>query len=166
MSIDTIVLHFAFSLDSQQSDWRSKRDVVSVAAAPTNSNPLSGPAVDGGATRLQIKGFRIEQSDKDPKHGDDNVPELQQGTNALLRLFGTGITDQTTIIFTEEKNEYGGPCQVTITESFHVIRESVTGESALVQVKLPKVGGSLYFCARQAENRTIGLVSREEISDQ
>lgn len=110
---------------------------------------------------MQIKGFRVESSDRPPNHGEDNIPELQQGTMATLRLFGSGITEQTTITFTEERNEFGGPCQMTKTDPFHVIKDSVTatGESALVEIKVPKTTQVIYFCVRQAENITTGLVS-------
>lgn len=95
------------------------------------------------------------------KHGDDNVPELLQGTTAVLRLFGSGFTEQTTITFTEEHNEFGGPCQMAKTGAFHVITESLTanGDSVLVEIRIPKTTENFYICARQAENTTAGLVS-------
>lgn len=129
---------------------RSKRSVPTQNAAAVSTGPSS----------LQIKGFRVEHADKEPKHGDDNVPELQQGTNAVLRLFGSGFTEQTTITFTEERHSFGGPCQMAKTDPFHVIKESVTpnGDSVLVQIRVPKTTEHFYFCARQAENDTVGLV--------
>lgn len=121
---------------------------------------ILSPAQSSGSSSLQIKGFRVEHADKEPKHGDDNVPELQQGTNAVLRLFGSGFTEQTTITFTEERHTFGGPCQMAKTDPFHVIKESVTpnGDSVLVQIRVPKTTEHFYFCARQAENDTAGLV--------
>lgn len=79
---------------------------------------------------------------------------------AVLRLFGSGISERTIITFTEERNELGGPCQMTKTDSFHIIKDSVTkaGDSALVEIKVPKTTEHFYFCARQAENETTGLV--------
>lgn len=121
---------------------------------------LSAETPDSSKSALKIKGFRVEQADKEPRHGDNDVPELQQGTNAVLRLFGSGFTEQTTITFTEERSEFGGPCQMAKTEAFHVIKDSVTalGDSALVQIKVPKTTEHFYFCARQAENTTASLV--------
>lgn len=109
---------------------------------------------------MQIKGFRVEEADKEPKHGDNNVPELLQGTSAVLRLFGSGFTEQTVITFTEERHAFGGPCQMAKTDAFHVIKDSVTrtGDSALVQIKVPKTDQHFYFCARQAEATNASLV--------
>lgn len=122
--------------------------------------PLAFPA-KATTQQLQIKGYRVESSDREPNHGEDNIPELLQGTMATLRLFGSGFSEQTTITFTEERNEFGGPCQMTKTDPFHVIKDSVTanGESALVEIKVPKTTQVIYLCARQAENKTAGLVS-------
>lgn len=133
---------------------RVKRD------APSLSGPIPTPLNSITSAELQIKGFRVESSDRAVTLGDDNVPELLQGTMAVLRLFGSGFTNQTIITFTEERHEFGGSCQISNTGAFEVIKGSVTplGDSALVEIKIPKTTQRFYFCARQGENTTAGLV--------
>lgn len=139
-----------FRFDFRTTQNRLKRNVPAPNWTVTGAN----------APQLQIKGFRIESSDKEPSHGDDNIPELLVGSTAVLRLFGSGFTEQTAITFTEELSEFGGPCQISKTELFHVQKDSVTphGDSVLVEIRIPKTTKHFYFCARQAENTTAGLV--------
>lgn len=116
-------------------------------------NPLAGDPMSlrkkGDA--LKITGYRVESSDKHLNLDDMNVPQLLTGSWATLRLFGTGFTDHTTIIFTEEHHDFGGPCQVTNTESFLVDKESLAPGTVLVRIRAPKTSNYLFFCAREAE---------------
>lgn len=117
------------------------------------ANPLLGsedhPNVD--RNRLQINGYRVEHSKKEPQTNDDHVPELLSGSEVMLRLFGDGLNPSTVIVFTEEHNEFGGPCQLTVTEPFQVLNNSITATSALVSVSLPKSKNFFYLCAKNLE---------------
>jgi hypothetical protein len=69
---------------------------------------------------VAVLGYRIEHSEKEPKIDEKNVPGVLSGNDILIRLFGTGFTEQTWIIFTTEINLYKGPCQMPVSKKFKV----------------------------------------------
>uniref|UniRef100_A0A1B0D3X4 Uncharacterized protein n=1 Tax=Phlebotomus papatasi TaxID=29031 RepID=A0A1B0D3X4_PHLPP len=103
---------------------------------------------------IRIDGFRVEQSEKEPRVSDNGIPELMSDTQVLLRIFGTGFTDNMEIVLTSKPNPFGGPCLVTSTEAFPIIRGSVTNRTALVHIIVPHVSGDLFFCAKESYNGT------------
>lgn len=70
--------------------------------------------------RLEIEALRVEHADRDPSFSDDGIPELLAETEAILRIFGNGLTEDTLITFTHQSGAYGGPCQFPVTQSFKV----------------------------------------------
>lgn len=70
--------------------------------------------------RLEIEALRVEHADRDPSFSEDGIPELLAETEAVLRVFGTGLTEDTLITFTHKSSAFGGPCQFPVTQSFKV----------------------------------------------
>lgn len=69
--------------------------------------------------KLRIEGLRIESSDKGVEM-ENGVPDIISDSNAVLRLFGFGLTENTVITFTHETNAFGGSCQLPSTDRFKV----------------------------------------------
>lgn len=69
---------------------------------------------------MLIEGLRIESSDKEPIHGDEGIPRILAGTNAVIRLFGQGFTNDTVITFTDVLAERGAICDKIKTKEFPV----------------------------------------------
>lgn len=105
---------------------------------------------------MKIVGFRIEHADKEPEI-DDGVPVLRSGQHVVLRLFGFGFANTTTIGLTSERLEYGVSCNMMVpTGFFTIIRESST--NAKVEVLLPRYTAELYMCAT---NNPGDVISRQ-----
>lgn len=51
---------------------------------------------------------------------ENGVPDIISNSNAVLRLFGSGLTVNTVITFTHEIHKYQGSCQLPSTERFKV----------------------------------------------
>lgn len=69
---------------------------------------------------LQIEALRVEHADREPSFSEDGIPELLAETESILRVFGTGLTEDTLITFTHRPSPHGGPCQFPVTQSFKV----------------------------------------------
>jgi metal transporter CNNM len=96
-------------------------------------------------SNLQIVGFRIEHSEKEPEI-EDGVPVLRADTKVTLRLFGHGFQHNTSIGLTTERNEFGTICNMLITTGkFNITMESST--NAKVEVLLPKNSVEMFICA-------------------
>lgn len=103
--------------------------------------------------QLKIVGYRIEHADKEPEI-EDGVPVLRSGQNVVLRLFGIGFANTTTIGLTSERLEFGGSCNMMIpTGFFKIVRESST--NAIVEILLPKYSAELYICATNNDGDVI-----------
>uniref|UniRef100_A0A182LW72 CNNM transmembrane domain-containing protein n=1 Tax=Anopheles culicifacies TaxID=139723 RepID=A0A182LW72_9DIPT len=114
----------------------------------TRNNERNG-ANDGDA--LRIEGFRIERSDEMHEMIENGVTSVRANSPVTVRLYGTGITSNTVIIFTHESARYRGSCQVPVTEKFHVMNVEDSGRSALVEIELPEVAKNkkyFYICAK------------------
>lgn len=74
---------------------------------------------EGPKEELRIEGLRIEFSDN-AFDIEDGVPDLISESNAVIRIFGTGLSKSTVITFTHETNIFGGSCQLPSTERFKV----------------------------------------------
>lgn len=59
-------------------------------------------------------------ADKEPVYGENGIPEILVGSNAVIRLFGTGITDDTVITFTDVEAERGAVCDKIKSNEFQV----------------------------------------------
>jgi hypothetical protein len=99
-----------------------KRTKKSISVSEKNSLVQDDELKNNSTTdkvELKIYGFRIERSDKEPEL-NDGVPEVRSGTKVVLRLFGTGITKDTSITFTEQTGNYRDACYLTIPNKFKV----------------------------------------------
>ncbi|XP_012235978.1 unextended protein isoform X2 [Linepithema humile] len=96
---------------------------------------------------IHIKGLRIEMADKEPIYGEDGIPEILVGSKAVIRLFGTGITDDTVITFTDGEAERGAVCDKIKSNEFQV--EKVEDATAIIHVKLPLSTEPFYVCAKR-----------------
>ncbi|XP_050071849.1 unextended protein [Anopheles maculipalpis] len=101
--------------------------------------------------QLRIEGFRIEQAEVTPEMVENGVTSVRVNSPVTLRLFGTGIRNDTVIIFTHEPSRYLGSCQVPVTEKFRVKEAEASGRSGLVDIELPEVIKQkkyFYICAK------------------
>jgi len=64
--------------------------------------------------------LRIDTADKEPSHNEKGIPQILAGTKAVIRLFGTGITKDTLITFTDVSAERGTVCDKIKSEEFPV----------------------------------------------
>lgn len=69
---------------------------------------------------IHIEGLRIDTADKEPSHDEDGIPRVLAGTKAVIRLFGTGITKDTLITFTDVPAERGVVCDKIKSNEFPV----------------------------------------------
>ncbi|XP_072767683.1 unextended protein [Anoplolepis gracilipes] len=93
-----------------------------------------------------IEGLRVETAEKEPTFSEEGIPQIRAGTKAVIRLFGTGITPDTLITFTDVPAERGTVCDKIKSNEFPV--ENVQETTATVRVVLP-LGSSFYVCAKQ-----------------
>lgn len=101
---------------------------------------------DATGQKLAIIGLRIEHADTEPTW-DEGTPSVLSQSPVTLRLFGTGLNENTVIVFTREQNVYGGSCLVPVTDKFRVVEGSVSNHSALVNIMLPALTNGKYFYA-------------------
>uniref|UniRef100_A0A182VEB1 Uncharacterized protein n=1 Tax=Anopheles merus TaxID=30066 RepID=A0A182VEB1_ANOME len=130
-------------------EQRSKRNIDKDSDANSIIHVENPETEDQGT--LRIEGYRIENSELAPERDDNDVPSVRINTQVQLRLFGTGITRNVAIIFTHETYRFGGPCQVPVTEKFHVTYAEPNGRSGLVEIELPEVIKNkkyFYMCAK------------------
>ncbi|KAL6423179.1 hypothetical protein ACFW04_010093 [Cataglyphis niger] len=85
-------------------------------------------------------------AEKEPSYGENGIPQIQAGIKAVIRLFGTGITPDTLISFTDVQAERGSVCDKIKSNEFPV--ENVEESTAIVHVVLP-LGSSFYVCAKR-----------------
>lgn len=69
---------------------------------------------------LFIEGLRVESADKEPTYNEEGIPEILVGTNAVIRLFGTGLTTDTVITFTDVLAERDTICDKIKSKEFPV----------------------------------------------
>uniref|UniRef100_A0A182J2L4 Uncharacterized protein n=1 Tax=Anopheles atroparvus TaxID=41427 RepID=A0A182J2L4_ANOAO len=162
---------------SQRFRYRQKRQAAEKTDTSFHVAPGNSIEVDEskkGATRtvaavaqekeLRILGFRVEEADQHLETMEGGIPSVHSDSQVVLRLYGTGITLDTVVIFTHEPQRFGGPCQVPVTEKFRVKQADPSGESGLVDVELPEVLKNkkfFYLCAKYEDNDP--LSSSEEL---
>jgi len=78
-------------------------------------------------TNAHIEGLRIEKATK-PTYSEKGIPEILVGTTTVIRLFGTGITEDTLIAFTDMPAQRGTVCDKIKSKEFPV--NIVTFQSA------------------------------------
>uniref|UniRef100_A0A182PE21 CNNM transmembrane domain-containing protein n=1 Tax=Anopheles epiroticus TaxID=199890 RepID=A0A182PE21_9DIPT len=135
--------------DPWSSIERSKRSIGKDSDANSISRVDSTKPEE--ESELRIEGYRIENSEMAPERDGEGVPSVRVDSGVQLRLFGTGITPQTVIIFTHDVSRFGGPCQVPVTEKFRVTHAEPNGRSGLVDIELPDVSKHkkyFYMCTK------------------
>ncbi|XP_071569553.1 unextended protein isoform X1 [Temnothorax nylanderi] len=112
-----------------------------------DENPFDGfKTFPNNYTDIHIEGLRVDMADKEPSHDEKGVPRILAGSKAVIRLFGTGITKDTLITFTDVPGERGFVCDKIKSNEFPV--ENVEETTAIVHVVLP-LGSSFYVCAKR-----------------
>ncbi|KAH8421235.1 hypothetical protein KR009_006129, partial [Drosophila setifemur] len=97
---------------------------------------------------IQIVGLRFEDDTVETNHG---IPSVLTDRDQMFRIFGSGLKKNTVITFTNEENDYGGPCLKPATDLFNPIEVSSNGYSATYAVKFPSSKNIFYVCAKNAE---------------
>ncbi|KAG8310765.1 Metal transporter cnnm2 [Homalodisca vitripennis] len=129
--------------NAHSSDWTVLSD------DPVPVDPLF-PVV----SKVKVYGFKLEDSEKPVDIAESGIPELLVGTSGVLRLFGSGWTNHTKFVLTDENLEEGAICEypIGVNQEFEQpIQESAT--SALLYLQMPEVGkpGTSYFlCTKEA----------------
>lgn len=104
-----------------------------------------------GDNVIRVVGIRVETSDREATYTDGGVPELMAYTKVVFRFFGSGFSEKTLVTLTEVKNIYGGSCILPATGQFPIVPGSVSGQTMLVEMLMPKGQGYFYFCTKNAE---------------
>ncbi|XP_015518778.1 unextended protein isoform X1 [Neodiprion lecontei] len=121
----SVILYDRSSLSRTKRQDGKKVDSIPPGAAETDS---LGPEV-------RIEGLRIESADKEPFFSEDNVPTLYANTNAVIRLFGDGLSSETVIRFTDVAADRGENCNELKTPEYQVYAlGNITG---LINVNFP-----------------------------
>ncbi|KYQ49943.1 Metal transporter CNNM2 [Trachymyrmex zeteki] len=97
-------------------------------------------------TDIHIEGLRIDTADKEPSHDEKGIPKILAGTNAVIRLFGDGITEDTLITFTDIPADRGSVCDKIKSNEFPV--ETIEESTATFRIILP-LGSSFYVCTKR-----------------
>lgn len=69
---------------------------------------------------VRMKGFRVEEADKEPKIVDGMIPSVLRDTKFTMRMFGEGFTNNTMIAFTHVPLRYGEECRHLVDGEFTV----------------------------------------------
>lgn len=141
---------------------RIQRSVASNSDEGEPTMAVARPSIQN----LQIHGLRVEHADKEPTIDEDAVPSVLAQSSVTLRLFGTGMNENTMVIFTNEHNVRGGSCLVPVTNKFRVTKGSITDHSALVRIELPAGinGKYFYICAKyETTNETASEQLAKEV---
>ena len=75
--------------------------------------------IEENSLKLNIEGLLIESAEKHP-YDDDGLSQVQAEKNATIRIFGTGLTNNTFIGFTDEKAKTGTKCDKIKSSEYQV----------------------------------------------
>ncbi|XP_075149820.1 metal transporter uex [Haematobia irritans] len=100
---------------------------------------------------LIITGFRLESSKHEVEY-DEGIPSVMSESVFTIRIFGSGINENTVIAFTNEAKDAGTYCQFPATLLHKVVNGSITGNTALYEAILPKSKKDFYICAKNDAN--------------
>ncbi|KAH0555068.1 hypothetical protein KQX54_015063 [Cotesia glomerata] len=124
---------------------RRKRDLPSVG------QPLI-PA-NGDAEKLHIYGLRLEGEQEEQEFAN-GVPKVVGETLVTIRIFGSGITTDTVISFTDIPQNRGEICDKIKSQEFIV--EKVENFTAIISGMLP-LGSPFYICAKSMSSGSVNL---------
>ncbi|XP_048003344.1 unextended protein-like isoform X2 [Leguminivora glycinivorella] len=142
-------------LNSEWGEFQNTEEYLSRPKRDANSSDTSlGPK---NATTvindIKLIGFRIEESEKEPKIVDEMIPSVLRNTNFNLRLFGEKFVKGMEIAFTHTKSAYGDECVHLLDETYKV--EVNSEEDAFISLVAPypadtPEGHKFYFCIRDS----------------
>ena len=140
-------------IGSRQVHWRRDRSVGDATwqVSSTERRLDSEPTAHSNNSILKVNGIRVEHADREPTIGEDGIPLLLAQSNAVLRLFGTGINNDTRVTFTTRPGAKHVRCEFPIEEEYLVIPDTVTEYSSSVRIKVPAVhplGSPYYICVK------------------
>lgn len=75
---------------------------------------------DEANSGIKVIGLKVDVSPKDPSVDEHGTPSILSGLNYTIRLFGFGFSENMLVVFTKQKGEYGGSCQIPATDVFSV----------------------------------------------
>ncbi|XP_035727876.1 metal transporter CNNM4-like [Vespa mandarinia] len=134
--------NFTVNLPSRlQKYFRTRRANSHVPDIGDNENVPSTQV----RTNIYIEGLRVELADKDPSYTEEGIPEILAGGKAVIRLFGSGITEGTLITFTDMPQERDSICDKIKSNEFQV--KNVQKNTATIDVVLP-LGSPFFICAK------------------
>ncbi|XP_013102069.2 unextended protein isoform X1 [Stomoxys calcitrans] len=118
-----------------------------------NNMPLlkSAESQNRDSSPLIITGFRLESSGHEVEY-DNGIPSVMSETTFTVRIFGSGINENTVIAFTTDVREAGTYCQYPSTLLHKVVNGSITNNTALYEATLPKSKNDFYICAKNDAN--------------
>ncbi|XP_063543882.1 unextended protein-like [Cydia strobilella] len=130
---------------------RHKRDTENSTVNPSDTS--LGPKNANVINNIKLVGFRIEESDKEPKIVDELIPSVLRNTQFQLRLFGENFVKGMEIAFTHTKSAYGDECVHLLDETYKL--EVDSEENAFISLVAPypadtPEGHKFYFCIRDS----------------
>ncbi|KAI9585703.1 hypothetical protein GQX74_001550, partial [Glossina fuscipes] len=97
---------------------------------------------------FEITGIRVEDSGHNVQF-EDGIPSVLRDTQFIIRVFGNGLTADTMIAFSTQLKEPGAHCQFPSTLLHKPLNNSVTGATALYEIKLPSSKEEFFICAKK-----------------
>ncbi|CAF4939802.1 unnamed protein product [Pieris macdunnoughi] len=101
---------------------------------------------------IKLLGLRVDESEKEPKIIDGVIPSVLSEKEFVLRLFGEGFTEGTTIVFTSHPQEYGTSCHFQYGTYYKASK--LEGDSAIFKMKVPEPEQDLTFYICASNNAT------------
>ncbi|XP_045489776.1 unextended protein [Pieris rapae] len=101
---------------------------------------------------IKLLGLRVDESEKEPKIIDGVIPSVLSEKEFVLRLFGEGFTEDTTIVFTSHPQEYGTSCHFQYGTYYKTSK--LEGDSAIFKLKVPEPEQDLTFYICASNNAT------------
>ena len=71
-------------------------------------------------TDIRIRGIRVETSDKHTEYDDNGIPQVLINLEFEIRIFGTGISEDVEIAFTNTRARKGEKCENLETPKYSV----------------------------------------------
>ncbi|XP_022904429.2 unextended protein [Onthophagus taurus] len=103
--------------------------------------------------QIKVSGIKVESSNNGIETDSDGIPSIFIETPSVIRIFGSGFTQNTIVAFTNVRMLPGDVCTVfpspTIYPVDHVSEEK---DTASINVILPEkvVGDTLYLCVKES----------------
>ncbi|KAL0123296.1 hypothetical protein PUN28_005675 [Cardiocondyla obscurior] len=153
-SAKVAAVYFCLKNAGGDENWNALGDRLSIKSPvrpkkyfrARRDDPSFKTSIPDNYTDIHIEGLRIDMSDKEPSHDEKGIPRILAGGSAVIRLFGTGITKDTLIAFTDMPAERGAVCDKIKSNEFPV--ENIEETTAIIRAVLP-LGTSFYICAKR-----------------